>query len=312
MDSSAKILNGKELAETMCNTLKNKLNQMQSDHNSIPGLAIIIIGNNPASDIYVKHKLNKSRDIGILTFVHRFPESISQNSLNEHITMLNNDTKIHGIIVQLPIPSHINHSEICCLIDPMKDVDGFTPYNIGCLAQKHPKLRPCTPAGIMRLLETLNINLKGLHAVVVGASNIVGRPVGLELLLAGCTVTTCHRFTTNLEHHIRSADILVSAIGKQGIINSDWIKSGAIVIDVGITRLSTGKICGDIDFESASKRAGWITPVPGGVGPMTVSMLMENVVTAWQHGIKAPVEFFDIEPSTEPRFPFRDKTDFVL
>ncbi len=247
-----------------------------------PGLAVILVGNNPASLSYVRNKEAACAEVGILSHCHRLDANCTEQDILQVIQNCNEDPTIHGILLQLPLPSHIDPANLLEHISPAKDVDGFHPYNMGRLAERHPLLRPCTPHGVMKLLASLGEDLTGKHAVVLGASNIVGRPMALELLLAKCTVTICHRFTKNLASYIETADILISAMGKTGIIHSEWIKTGAIVIDVGFNRLPDGKITGDIDFESACQRAGWITPVPGGVGQMTVAMLLENTLIAAQ------------------------------
>ncbi len=245
-----------------------------------PGLAVVQVGSDPASQIYVGKKRKACQDIGIQSFAHDLPEDTPESTLLDLIDELNTDERIDGILVQLPLPAHMDATQILERIHPHKDVDGFHPYNVGRLTQRMPTLRPCTPAGIMTLLEASNINVKGMHAVVVGASNIVGRPMSLELLLAGSTVTVCHRFTQNLRHHVEQADLLVVAVGKRGIVNSEWIKPGAVVVDVAMNRLDSGKLVGDLDFDVAAERASFITPVPGGVGPMTVATLMENTLYA--------------------------------
>ena len=245
-----------------------------------PGLAVILVGDNPASATYVKHKQKACDAVGIASSCHRLPTTASQADIEALIDECNADPKVHGILLQLPLPKTIDPSPLLERIHPDKDVDGFHPYNLGKLVQRQPRLRPCTPKGIMTLLDETGEDLTGKHAVVVGASNIVGRPMALELLLAKATVTICHRFTKDLAQQVQSADILVVATGKPGILQSDWIKPGAIVIDVGFSHLDNGVICGDVEFESAQQRAGWITPVPGGVGPMTVASLIENTLQA--------------------------------
>jgi methylenetetrahydrofolate dehydrogenase (NADP+) / methenyltetrahydrofolate cyclohydrolase len=247
-----------------------------------PGLAVILVGNNPASEIYVRRKHQACEEVGIRSLAYSFSEEVTNEKLSELIQTLNLDPTIDGILVQTPLPAHIDENLIVELISPQKDVDGFHPYNLGRLAQRRPALRPCTPFGVMKLLEFYQISTKGLYCVVVGASNIVGRPMSLELLLAGATVTTCHRFTQNLEHHVRQAELLVVAVGKKHIVKSDWIKPGCIVIDVGMHRLADGKVCGDLDFNEVKTKAQFITPVPGGVGPMTVTMLLWNTIQSWQ------------------------------
>ena len=231
----------------------------------------------------MRNKRKSCAHIGIRSYNYDLPNSTSQETLESRIKTLNEDPEINGILLQLPLPAQLNSYALLEAILPTKDVDGFHPYNLGCLAQKHPRLRPCTPAGIMRLLEWAQIDLKGLHAVVIGTSNIVGLPMSLELLLSGCTVTTCHRLTRDLSHHVQQADLLVSATGKTDLIPGEWIKPGAIVIDVGIHRLPNNRMVGDIDFDAARTKASWITPVPGGVGPMTVAMLMENTLQAYHY-----------------------------
>ncbi|RMH20694.1 MAG: bifunctional methylenetetrahydrofolate dehydrogenase/methenyltetrahydrofolate cyclohydrolase FolD [Gammaproteobacteria bacterium] len=277
---SAKIIDGKALALSVRNEVKKTVAEMNNQGIRPPGLAVILVGSHPASEVYVANKRKACESAGILSFAHDLPEYTTQTELLALIKQLNQDTSVDGILVQLPLPEHIDPETILETISPAKDVDGFHPYNIGRLMLRCPTLRPCTPYGIMKLLEQTTVPLKGKHAVVVGASNIVGRPMAMELLLAGATVTICHRFTQNLEERVSDADILVVAIGKQHIVLSEWIKPGAIVIDVGIHRSEDGRLSGDVDFETASKRAGWITPVPGGVGPMTVAMLLQNTLMA--------------------------------
>jgi methylenetetrahydrofolate dehydrogenase (NADP+)/methenyltetrahydrofolate cyclohydrolase len=281
---SAQIIDGKAISEELKNQLKTRVEEREKQGLRIPGLAVIKVGNDPASEVYVRNKRNSCLQVGINSVAHDLDESTTEEQLLQLIDELNEDSTIDGILVQLPVPEHINPETIIERIHPDKDVDGFHPYNVGRLALRVPVLRPCTPRGVMTLLErTLAItgeDIKGKIACIVGASNIVGRPMGLELLLAGCTVVTCHRFTKNLAQHVSEADILVVAVGKPGIVNSEWIKPGSIVIDVGINRLESGKLIGDVDFETARARAGFITPVPGGVGPMTVATLLQNTVDA--------------------------------
>jgi methylenetetrahydrofolate dehydrogenase (NADP+) / methenyltetrahydrofolate cyclohydrolase len=277
---SAHILDGKQLAATLRHDLKQQIQHRLSQGLIAPGLAVVLVGDDPASKIYVRNKHLACQEIGIKAQDFHLPGSTNEQTLLALIDTLNADPAIHGILVQLPLPAHINPEHIIERIAPSKDVDGFHPFTIGCLAQRRPSLRPCTPYGVITLLRHYQITLEGIDATIVGASNIVGRPMGLELLLAGSTVTTCHRFTRDLATHIRQADLLVVAIGKPGIIQSDWIKPGAVVVDVGISRDSHGRICGDIAFDSAKLRASWITPVPGGVGPMTIACLMQNTLLA--------------------------------
>lgn len=245
-----------------------------------PGLAVILVGDDPASEIYVNNKRRACEEVGIKSVYHHLPVTITENDLTTLIQQLNEDATVDGILLQLPLPKHIDEEKVLELINPRKDIDGFHPYNLGRLAQRRPLLRPCTPLGIMALLDNIQQVYKNRHAVIIGASNIVGRPMALELLLAGSTITICHRFTENLADYVQQADILVSAVGRPGIIKGDWIKPNATVIDVGINRLPDGRIVGDVEFDTASKRAAWITPVPGGVGPMTVAMLLKNTLTA--------------------------------
>jgi methylenetetrahydrofolate dehydrogenase (NADP+)/methenyltetrahydrofolate cyclohydrolase len=244
---------------------------------------VLKVGNEAASEVYVRNKREACAEAGFISFDYDLPLDTPQEKLLSHIDRLNSDPNVDGILVQLPLPRHIDQTIVIERISPTKDVDGFHPYNIGRLAQRIPRLRPCTPYGVMRLLQTIGEALEGKEAVVVGASNIVGRPMSLELLLAGCTVTTCHRYTQNLPGHVARADVLVVAVGKPGMVKGDWIKPGAIVIDVGINRLPDGKLVGDVEFETARQRAGWITPVPGGVGPMTVATLLLNTLEAAEY-----------------------------
>ncbi|MBW3686381.1 bifunctional methylenetetrahydrofolate dehydrogenase/methenyltetrahydrofolate cyclohydrolase FolD [Vibrio cholerae] len=245
-----------------------------------PELAVVLVGEDPASQVYVGSKRRACEEVGFVSKSFDLPATASEEALLSLVEELNNDPQIDGILVQLPLPAGMDTTKVLESIHPEKDVDGFHPYNVGRLAQRIPKLRSCTPKGIITLLERYNIPLRGKHAVIVGASNIVGRPMTLELLLAGCTTTTCHRFTQDLEGHIRQADILVVAVGKPNFIPGAWIKEGAVVVDVGINRLDTGKLVGDVEYDVARTRASFITPVPGGVGPMTVASLIENTMMA--------------------------------
>ncbi|EHU4848604.1 bifunctional methylenetetrahydrofolate dehydrogenase/methenyltetrahydrofolate cyclohydrolase FolD [Vibrio vulnificus] len=245
-----------------------------------PGLAVVLVGEDPASQVYVGSKRRACEEVGFVSKSFDLPASTSEEELLALIDELNNDAEIDGILVQLPLPAGIDSTHVLESIHPEKDVDGFHPYNVGRLAQRIPKLRSCTPKGIITLLERYNIALRSKHAVIVGASNIVGRPMTLELLLAGCTTTTCHRFTKDLEGHVRQADVLVVAVGKPNFIPGEWVKEGAIVVDVGINRLESGKLIGDVEYNKARERASFITPVPGGVGPMTVASLIENTMLA--------------------------------
>lgn len=276
----AHILDGKTIAQALQNETKAGVQRYQQEHHRSPCLAVILIGADPASKIYVSKKEEACSLVGIESQRHHLSIDCTEATLIQLITSLNQNKLVDGILIQLPLPEHISTNKIINLIDPQKDVDGFHAYNIGRLVQQHPLLRPCTPLAVMKLLEYTKVSLSGQHAVVVGASNVVGKPMGLELLLAGCTVTTCHRQTKNLQDHVEQADILVSAVGHPGLIKGEWIKNGAIVIDVGITRLDNGSIVGDVEFNIAKEKASWITPVPGGVGPMTVVMLMANTLGA--------------------------------
>jgi methylenetetrahydrofolate dehydrogenase (NADP+)/methenyltetrahydrofolate cyclohydrolase len=277
---SAKIIDGKAIATELKQQLKLATEARLEKGLRRPGLAVVLIGDDPASKVYVGSKRRSCDEVGFISKAFDRPGSTTQDELLSLIDKLNQDDEIDGILVQLPLPKHINTEAVIEHIAPHKDVDGFHPYNIGRLAQRMPVLRPCTPKGIITLLESTGIDLHGQEAVVVGASNIVGRPMALELLLAGCTTTVCHRFTKDLEAQVRRADILVVAVGKPNFIPGDWIKPGSVVIDVGINRTEDGKLTGDVEFEIAKDKAEWITPVPGGVGPMTVATLLENTLFA--------------------------------
>ncbi|MFS2225181.1 bifunctional methylenetetrahydrofolate dehydrogenase/methenyltetrahydrofolate cyclohydrolase FolD [Pantoea sp. B65] len=276
----AKIIDGKTIAQQVRLEVAEKVQQRLAAGKRAPGLAVILVGENPASQIYVGSKRRACEEVGFISRSYDLPATTSEAELLALIDKLNNDREIDGILVQLPLPAGIDNVKVLENISPDKDVDGFHPYNVGRLCQRAPKLRPCTPRGIITLLERYNIDPYGLNAVVVGASNIVGRPMSMELLLAGCTTTVTHRFTKDLRHHIEHADLLVVAVGKPGFIPGEWIKPGAIVIDVGINRLESGKVVGDVEFEAAAERAAYITPVPGGVGPMTVATLIQNTLQA--------------------------------
>jgi len=275
---AGKILDGRVCSQKVKDKIATVIQRRKEKNLPIPGLNVILVGDNPASATYVSHKERACEEVGIRSQIHRLPNNVGQQEIARLIDECNNDPNVHGILLQLPLPEHIEAANLLERIHPDKDVDGFHPYNLGRLVQRHPALRPCTPHGIMTLLKQTGEELAGKYAVVVGASNIVGRPMALELLLAKCTVTVCHRFTQQLQKRVADADLLIVAIGKPGIVKSDWIKPGAIVVDVGFSRLTNGKIVGDIDYETARKRASWITPVPGGVGPMTVATLLENTL----------------------------------
>ncbi|MDP3742728.1 MAG: bifunctional methylenetetrahydrofolate dehydrogenase/methenyltetrahydrofolate cyclohydrolase FolD [Methylotenera sp.] len=275
---TAQIIDGKAIAEKLLTSIKARIDQRLHANKRAPGLAVILVGADPASSIYVRNKRLACEKVGIRSVAYDLPVSTTEEALLALIEQLNQDAEIDGILVQAPLPPQIKDEHVIECISPNKDVDGFHPYNIGRLAVRQPTLRSCTPFGVIKMLQASNINLMGLDAVVVGVSNHVGRPMGLELLLAGCTVTSCHRHTKNLSQIVANADLVVAAAGKPGLIKGDWIKPGAIVIDIGINRLPDGRISGDVDFNAAKERAGWITPVPGGVGPMTVATLMENTL----------------------------------
>ncbi|MEG3766137.1 bifunctional methylenetetrahydrofolate dehydrogenase/methenyltetrahydrofolate cyclohydrolase FolD [Alteromonas sp. 14N.309.X.WAT.G.H12] len=278
---SAHLIDGKVIAKQVRQHVAAYVDSLKEANKRCPGLAVVLVGSDAASQVYVANKRKACEEVGFVSRSFDLPADTSQEALLSLIDELNHDDEIDGILVQLPLPAGLNAELILERILPQKDVDGFHPYNIGRLAQRIPALRPCTPKGIMTMIEATKRPVKGLDAVIVGASNIVGRPMSLELLLAGCTVTTCHKFTQDLQAHVRRADLVVVAVGKPNFIPGDWIKEGAIVIDVGINRLSDGSLVGDVDFEKASTRAGWITPVPGGVGPMTVASLIENTLEAY-------------------------------
>ncbi|HVV67871.1 MAG TPA: bifunctional methylenetetrahydrofolate dehydrogenase/methenyltetrahydrofolate cyclohydrolase FolD [Gammaproteobacteria bacterium] len=285
---TAQILDGKALAAEIRQHIAVKIKTRLDQGLRRPCLAVILVGDDPASQVYVHHKRKDCEDVGIVSLAYDLPEDISHNELIALIDQLNANNTVDGILVQLPLPSHINTAEILDRLYPEKDVDGFHACNLGHLVQRRPALRPCTPYGIITLLKHAGIDLAGQHAVVIGASNIVGRPMALEFLLAKCTVTVCHRFTRDLATHVQQADILVVAVGKPGIISSEWIKPGAVVVDVGIHRNAKGTISGDLDFDTAKLRASWITPVPGGVGPMTRAILLENTLFAAEKLHKHP------------------------
>jgi len=277
---AATLIDGKAISEQVKNRVAEGVKERLNKGLRAPGLVVILVGADPASEVYVRNKANSCKQVGFKSETLSLPDTTTQDELETLIDKYNADNEIDGILVQLPLPDHLNSDQLLERIKPDKDVDGFHPFNIGRLAQRMPLLRSCTPKGIMTLLESTGQTVRGKDAIIVGASNIVGRPMGLELLLAGCTVTTTHRFTQNLPEKVSQADIVVVAVGKPGLVKGEWIKKGAIVIDVGINRLDCGKLAGDIEFDIAKERAGWITPVPGGVGPMTVATLMENTLYA--------------------------------
>lgn len=282
---SARLLDGKKIAAQHLTQISERIKTRQAANISAPGLAVIIVGSDPASQVYVRRKRQACVHAGVVSFSHDLPEQTRENELLALIDQLNQDARVDGILVQLPLPAHIHTETVIERIHPQKDVDGFHPYNIGRLAVRQPLLRSCTPYGVMKLLEATDRPIRGSDAVVVGASNHVGRPMALELLLAGSTVTLCHRFTRNLPEQVARADILVVAVGQPGMVKGGWIKPGAVVIDVGINRMPNGALCGDVEFEAAKERASWITPVPGGVGPMTVAMLLHNTLEASERSL---------------------------
>lgn len=277
---NAKIIDGKQIAQDIRDSISSKVQQRVANGQRVPGLAVVLVGEDPASEVYVRNKKADCEKAGFKSFSYDMPASTSQDELLKLVDDLNSNPEVDGILVQLPLPAHLDSDLILERIQPNKDVDGFHPYNLGRLAQRLPVLRPCTPKGIVTLLESTGVDMHGLKATIVGASNIVGRPMALELLLAGCTVTVTHRFTKNLEKEVSEADVLVVAVGKPGLVKGEWVKEGAIVIDVGINRQEDGKLVGDVEYDAAAARASWITPVPGGVGPMTRAALLENTLQA--------------------------------
>ncbi|MDE2154965.1 MAG: bifunctional methylenetetrahydrofolate dehydrogenase/methenyltetrahydrofolate cyclohydrolase FolD [Xanthomonadaceae bacterium] len=277
---SARILDGKRIAQEVLERVGRRVAERLAQGLAAPGLAVILVGDDAASSVYVRNKRKACRQVGFRSFDFDFPPDVRQDELFALIDRLNADPHVHGILVQSPLPDHIDEDALVDRIDPDKDVDGFQAVNVGRLALRRFGLRPCTPRGVMTLLGHTDRPVRGQHAVVVGVSNHVGRPLVLELMIAGCTTTCCHRFTRHLEHYVRQADILIVAVGKPGLVSGEWIKPGAVVIDVGINRLDDGRLVGDVDFDAAAMHASWITPVPGGVGPMTVATLMENTLEA--------------------------------
>jgi methylenetetrahydrofolate dehydrogenase (NADP+)/methenyltetrahydrofolate cyclohydrolase len=282
---TAQLIDGRQLAATVKAQVRQGIEALLVRGRERPGLAVVKVGDDAASAVYVRNKRRACEEVGIHSFAYDLPGDTSETRLLALIDALNHDARIDGILVQLPLPEQIGRTAVIERINPAKDVDGFHPYNIGRLAQRIPVMRPCTPFGVIRLLQHIGtpLDLKGQNAVVVGASNLVGRPMSLELLLTGATATVCHRFTVDLREHVSRADILIVAAGKPGLIPGAWVRPGSIVIDVGMNRVATGHLVGDVEFEAARERAAWITPVPGGVGPMTVAMLMYNTLQAAQH-----------------------------
>ncbi len=277
---TAKIIDGKQIANEILLEVKETISKATMKGKKPPGLAVIQVGENSASKIYIKNKRIACSKVGFKSFNYDLPEQTSEKELIELVVSLNSNPEVNGILVQLPLPPQINETIIIETIEPIKDVDGFHPYTIGRLMQRIPILRPCTAIGVMTMLDSIGADPIGKHVVIVGASNLVGRPLALEFLLRGATTTVCHRFTENLEHFVRQADILAVAVGKPNVVLSEWIKKDAIVLDIGINRNKKGDITGDVDFEIAKEKASWISPVPGGVGPMTVAMLIKNTLLA--------------------------------
>lgn len=277
---TARIIDGKARAARLTADIEARIATRLAAGKSPPGLAVVLVGDSAASQVYVRNKRRTTQAVGMRSFAHDLPATTSQADLLALIDAMNCDPAVSGILVQLPLPKHIDEALVTERIDPRKDVDGFHPYNIGRLVQKRPLLRPCTPYGCMTLLKDTGVDLVGMHAVVIGQSNIVGRPMALELLLERCTVTICHSKTRDLPGLVRQADIVVAGVGRANFVQGDWVKEGAIVIDVGINRDADGKLSGDVDFAAVAKRASWITPVPGGVGPMTIATLLANTLRA--------------------------------
>jgi len=286
--AQAGILDGVKAGDALIASVQHAIESHVGAGGRRPGLAVVLLGSDPASSIYVRAKRRDCERAGILARDFDLSSATPEHELLDLIDRLNVDPEVDGILVQLPLPAHIEETQVTNRINCDKDVDGFHAFNVGKLALRQPGLRPCTPRGIMALLSFYGIEVQTRHAVIVGASNIVGRPMALELLFAGATVTVAHRFTENLERHVRDAELLISAVGKSGIIDSNWIRPGAVVVDVGINRLPNGKITGDIEIETASRRASWISPVPGGVGPMTRAMLMLNTAEAAGLNVELP------------------------
>jgi methylenetetrahydrofolate dehydrogenase (NADP+)/methenyltetrahydrofolate cyclohydrolase len=280
MAMTARILDGKRIAQELVDHVERRVAKRIAEGKSVPGLAVILVGNDAASAVYVRNKRKACLQVGFQSFAYDLPASISQEELFALIDQLNADPAVHGILVQSPLPDHIDEDALVDRIDPNKDVDGFHAVNVGRLVLRRFGLRPCTPKGVMTLLGHTDRPVRGRHAVIVGVSNHVGRPLALELLIAGCTVTSCHKFTQDLAGFVGQADILVVAAGKPGLVKGEWVKLGAVVVDVGINRLDDGRLVGDVEFAPAAERASWITPVPGGVGPMTVATLIENTLEA--------------------------------
>jgi len=276
----AQLLDGKAVAARVRAEVARHAAEFAQRHGRPPGLAVLQVGQDPASSVYVRNKRRSSLEAGIASFAHDLPATAGESQILALVEALNRDERVDGILVQLPLPKGVNADRVMDAVDPRKDVDGFHPQNTGLLAQKRPRLRPCTPFGVIRLAQEYGINLTGLRATVVGASNIVGRPMALELLLARATVTVCHTGTRDLRSEVERAEVLVAAVGKPGFVPGEWVRPGAVVFDVGINRTADGRLVGDVGFQAAAARAAWITPVPGGLGPMTIAMLLSNTVDA--------------------------------
>ena len=274
------VLDGKAVAARVRAEVKTRAAAFHRERGRPPGLAVVKVGSDPASAVYVRNKRLACEEAGIHSFAFDLPDTVTREALVAQVTALNADPAVDGILVQLPLPTGLDANEIMDLVDPAKDVDGFHPYNTGLLAQKRPRLRPCTPYGVIRLAQEYGIALQGVKATVVGASNIVGRPMALELMLAGATVTVCHSRTRHLAAEVLGADVVVAAVGRPGMVRGEWIRPGAAVFDVGINRTPEGRLVGDVDYPMAAERAAWITPVPGGIGPMTIAMLLSNTLDA--------------------------------
>jgi methylenetetrahydrofolate dehydrogenase (NADP+) / methenyltetrahydrofolate cyclohydrolase len=299
---TARLLDGKAIAQALRDKIKVEVAALTAAGRRPPGLAVVIVGEDPASQIYVRNKHLATEGAGMKSVMKALAADATLQQVLAVVEELNADPTIDGILVQLPMPKHIDSKAVIDAIAVEKDVDGFNPENLGLLAQRTPRLRPCTPYGCMKMLDYAGIDPKGMDAVVLGQSNIVGRPAALELLMRGATITVCHSQTKNLIGHVKRADIVVAGIGKPEFVKGEWLKPGAIVLDVGINRLPSGKVVGDVEFESARKRAAWITPVPGGVGPMTIAMLIQNTLEAYQfrEGLAQTTERVTEQPLTPP------------
>lgn len=281
----AVLIDGKKVSADFKEELKQEVEQLKKEKNLVPGLAVIIVGEDPASKVYVRNKHKACEAAGIYSAMYELPEQTTQQQLLELIEVLKNDNKIHGILVQLPLPKHIDEQVVINSIPPQKDVDAFHPFNVGKIMIGNQSFVPCTPAGVMELLDRYNVEIEGKHCVIIGRSNIVGKPQAMLMLQKNATVTICHSRTSNLAQITKSADILIAAVGRANFVTADMVKEGAVVVDVGINRLEDGKLCGDVNFEQVEPLASYITPVPGGVGPMTIAMLLKNTVTAAKNSL---------------------------